>query len=364
MYFCSLIMDFTTNLLGWFKKNHRDLPWKNTKDPYKIWLSEIILQQTRVEQGYSYYLRFIDQYPTVEALAAAPLDEVLKLWQGLGYYSRARNLHVTAQTVVAHYNGQFPTSSSDLLSLKGIGEYTAAAIASFAFNEPVPALDGNGYRILTRVFGIYTPIDSNEGKKTLRALAQELVPQCYPANFNQALMDFGSLVCVPKSPKCTECPLHEGCSAFCAGKVAELPVKGRKPEIRTRYFHYFIVREKHHVYLHQRSDNDIWRGLYEFPLIETEMEISPEKITAQTAWKKVFSSGKVQIIHFSPLIKHQLTHQTLWTRFYLIKVGTIPQNLRQHYLRVPLKDFDRYSIPRLIDAFLEKNLENFDIISK
>jgi A/G-specific adenine glycosylase len=357
-------MDFTANLLGWFKKNHRDLPWKNTKDPYKIWLSEIILQQTRVEQGYSYYLRFIDQYPTVEALAAAPLDEVLKLWQGLGYYSRARNLHVTAQTVVAHHHGQFPRSSASLLSLKGIGEYTAAAIASFAFNEPVPALDGNGYRILTRVFGIYTPIDSAKGKQALRALAQELISRHYPADFNQALMDFGSLVCVPKNPKCIECPLNEGCSAFSAGKVAELPVKGRKPEIRTRYFHYFIVQEKHHVYLHQRSGNDIWKGLYEFPLIETGTDVAPEKITVQTAWKELFSGEKIRIINYSPLIKHQLTHQTLWTRFYLIKTDTIPQSLRQHYLRVPLKDFDRYSIPRLIDAFLEKNLENFGIISK
>jgi A/G-specific adenine glycosylase len=357
-------MDFTANLLGWFKKNHRDLPWKNTKDPYKIWLSEIILQQTRVEQGHSYYLRFVEQYPTVEALASAPLDDELKLWQGLGYYSRARNLHLTAQTVTTHHSGQFPASSSALLSLKGIGEYTAAAIASFAFGESAPALDGNGYRILTRVFGIYTPIDSNEGKKTLRKLAQELIPQRYPADFNQALMDFGSLVCVPKSPKCTDCPMNAGCYAFDAGKVAELPVKSRKPEIHTRYFHYFIVHEKHHVYLHQRSGSDIWKGLYEFPLIETEAEVSPEKITAQAAWKKLFSGEKVQIANVSPLIKHQLTHQTLWARFYLVKAATIPQNLRRHYLRVALSDFDRYSIPRLIDAFLEKNLENFSIISK
>ncbi|MDR3181160.1 MAG: A/G-specific adenine glycosylase [Prevotellaceae bacterium] len=357
-------MDFTATLLGWFKKNHRDLPWKNTKDPYKIWLSEIILQQTRVEQGYSYYLRFTGQYPTVEALAAAPLDEVLKLWQGLGYYSRARNLHITAQAVVAHHNGQFPTSVSGLLSLKGIGEYTAAAIASFAFDEPAPALDGNGYRILTRMFGIHTPIDSSEGKKTLRTLAQELISQRYPADFNQALMDFGSLVCVPKTPKCAECPLNEGCYAFRTKKVAELPVKSRKPEIRTRYFHYFIVQEKRHVYLHQRSKNDIWKGLYEFPLIETETEISPEKIPAQPDWKKLFSGGKVQIIRFSPLIKHQLTHQTLWARFYLVKMDTIPQTLLQHYLCVPLQDFERHSIPRLIDAFLEKNAENFGIIPK
>jgi A/G-specific adenine glycosylase len=357
-------MDFTANLLGWFKKNHRDLPWKDTKDPYKIWLSEIILQQTRVEQGHSYYLRFIDQYPTVEALAVAPLDEVLKLWQGLGYYSRARNLHITAQTVAHTYHGRFPTSSSELLSLKGIGEYTAAAIASFAFDEPAPALDGNGYRILTRVFGVHTPIDSNEGKKAVRKLAQELISQRYPADFNQALMDFGSLVCVPKAPKCAECPLQEGCYAYRSEKVAVLPVKSRKPEIRTRYFHYFIVHEKRHVYLHQRSDNDIWKGLYEFPLIETEVEVPPEKITAQPDWEKLFDGEKVRITDCSPLIKHQLTHQTLWTRFYLIEAGEIPQTLRQHYLRVPLKDFDRYSIPRLIDAFLEKNPEKFGFISK
>jgi A/G-specific adenine glycosylase len=357
-------MDFTANLLGWFKKNHRDLPWKNTKDPYKIWLSEIILQQTRVEQGYSYYLRFIDQYPTVETLAAAPLDEVLKLWQGLGYYSRARNLHATAQAVVAHHHGQFPTSAAGLLSLKGVGEYTAAAIASFAFGEPAPALDGNGYRILTRVFGIYTPIDSSKGKKALRTLAQELIPQRRPADFNQALMDFGSLVCVPKNPKCAECPLNEGCYASGAGKVAELPVKSRKPEVRTRYFHYFIVHEEHHVYLHQRSDSDIWKGLYEFPLIETISEISSESITAQPDWKKLFPGGDARIIRFSPLIKHQLTHQILWTRFYLVEAGTAAQNLRRHYLRVSLEDFGRYGIPRLIDAFLEKKSGRFGFISK
>jgi A/G-specific adenine glycosylase len=357
-------MDFTANLLGWFHKNRRNLPWKDTKDPYKIWLSEIILQQTRVEQGYSYYLRFISQYPTVEALAKASLDEVLKLWQGLGYYSRARNLHVTAQTVVQEHHGRFPTSSSSLLSLKGIGEYTAAAIASFAFGEPTPALDGNGYRILTRVFGVHTPIDSSEGKKTLRKLAQELIPQRYSADFNQALMDFGSLVCVPKSPKCADCPLQEGCYAYRSNKVAELPVKGRKPEIRARYFHYFIVREKQGVYLHQRSDNDIWKGLYEFPLIETDAEVPPGEITAQTAWKKLFPGGKVQIVRHSPLIKHQLTHQTLWTRFYLAEPGTIAHNLCRHYLLVPLADFDRYSIPRLIDAFLEKNAEKFGFVSK
>jgi A/G-specific adenine glycosylase len=300
----------------------------------------------------------------VEALAAAPLDEVLKLWQGLGYYSRARNLHITAQTVVHNHHGQFPASGSELLLLKGIGEYTAAAIASFAFDEPAPALDGNGYRILTRVFGIHTPIDSSEGKKTLRKLAKELISQRYPADFNQALMDFGSLVCVPKAPKCADCPLNEGCYAYRTGKAAELPVKGRKPEIRTRYFHYFIVREEQHVYLHQRSDNDIWKGLYEFPLIETDTEVPPEKITAQPGWEQLFDGEKAPISHYSPLIKHQLTHQTLWTRFYLINAGTIARNLRRHYLRVPLKDFDRYSIPRLIDAFLEKNSGKFGFISK
>jgi A/G-specific adenine glycosylase len=250
------------------------------------------------------------------------------------------------------------------VELKGVGDYTAAAIASFAFGEAVPALDGNGYRIFTRVFGIDTPIDSSAGKKALRELAQELIPLKRSADFNQALMDFGSLMCVPKSPKCAECPLHEGCYAYANDKVAELPVKGKKPEIRTRYFHYIIICKQNKVYLHQRTGNDIWKGLYEFPLIETKTAIPPEKITAQADWKKLFAEAKVKIIRHSPPVKHQLTHQTLWAHFYLVETPVIPKNLREHYLCVPLKEFDRYGIPRLIDAFLEKNSENFAFISK
>jgi A/G-specific adenine glycosylase len=356
------IMDFTENLLAWFKENYRDLPWKNTTDPYKIWLSEIILQQTRVAQGYTYYLRFVEKYPTVDKLAAAPLDEVLKLWQGLGYYSRARNLHHTAQTVMQRYGGRFPASHGALRELKGIGDYTAAAIASFAFGEPVPALDGNGYRIFARVFGIDAPIDSNAGKKALREAAQALIPPQCPADFNQALMDFGSMVCVPKNPNCTGCPLHEGCYAYAHKKVKLLPVKVRKADVRIRYFHYLIIRNRNKIYLHQRTDSDIWKGLYEFPLIETDTAIPPENITAQPAWQTLFSETPVQIIRHSPLVKHQLTHQTLWTRFYLIQLHEIPQYFKNQYFAVPLKDFDQYGIPRLIDAFLEKNGENFAVV--
>jgi A/G-specific adenine glycosylase len=293
----------------------------------------------------------------VKDLSAASLDEVLKLWQGLGYYSRARNLHHTAQMVVENYDGLFPASANGLRLLKGIGEYTAAAIASFAFGEVVPALDGNGFRILARVFGVSQPVDSNAGKKILRELAQELIPEKYPADFNQALMDFGSLVCTPGAPKCTECTLNEGCYAYSHKKIAALPVKSKKPAIRTRYFHYLIIRENSSVYLCQRSGNDIWKGLYEFPLIETSTNIPPEEITTQTTWKKLFTGVKVDITRYSTLVKHQLTHQTLWARFYFVKLSKIPESLHKYCLRVPVAEFDRYSIPRLIDAFLEKNDE-------
>jgi A/G-specific adenine glycosylase len=352
-------MDFTANLLRWYKENKRDLPWKRTKDPYKIWLSEIILQQTRVEQGYAYYLRFVEQYPTVEELAAAPQDEVLKLWQGLGYYSRARNLHHTAQVIVDKYNGLFPASSNSLRALEGIGEYTAAAIASFAFGEPAAALDGNGYRILTRVFGIELPVDSGAGKKALRELGARLIPKKYPGKFNQALMDFGSIVCVPKNPKCAECPLSDGCYAYAHGTVALLPVKSKKTEVRTRYFHYLIIHKGNRVYLHKRSGNDIWKGLYEFPLFETETDIQPERLPAQQAWKDLFGAADTHIVRHSALIKHQLSHQTLLTRFYAVEAKKIPDTIRKEYIAVPLETFDQYSIPRLIDAFLEKNAENF-----
>ena len=352
-------MDFTALLLHWFKHNQRDLPWKHTADPYKIWLSEIILQQTRVEQGYDYYLRFVKQYPTVKDLAAAPVDEVLKLWQGLGYYSRARNLHYTAQLVVSEFKGKFPANYEKLLRSKGVGEYTAAAIASFAYNEAVPALDGNGYRVLSRFFGVETPVDTTVGKKEIYALAEEVLPSTAPAHFNQALMDFGSMVCTPKNMQCANCPLSAACFAFNHDKVMLLPVKSKKVVVRSRYFHYFIVSDGHHTYLHKRTANDIWKGLYEFPLIETAIEMEVDDIVEQQEFQLLFGKYAPIMLGHSSIIKHQLTHQSLWTRFYALKINTMPEQLGEDFQKVSINQLERYSIPRLIDAFLEKKAEVF-----
>ena len=352
-------MDFSALLLHWFKDNQRNLPWKETADPYKIWLSEIILQQTRVEQGYDYYLRFVEQYPTVKALAAAPLDEVLKLWQGLGYYSRARNLHYTAQTIVNEFKGKFPTSYEKLLRLKGVGEYTAAAIASFAYNEAVPALDGNGYRVLSRFFGVETPIDTTIGKKEIYALAEEILPCKEAGRFNQALMDFGALVCTPKNVQCAHCPLSSACFAFNHNKVATLPVKSKKTAVRSRYFHYFIVSDGHYTYLHKRTGNDIWKALYEFPLIETNTSVEAAHVAEEQPFKLLFGKYSPVIVSHSSLIKHQLTHQSLWARFYAVKLNKMPERLSKDFYKIPITQLEQYSIPRLIDAFLEKNAERF-----
>jgi A/G-specific adenine glycosylase len=357
--FLQLNMNFTAFLLHWFKTHQRELPWKTTTDPYKIWLSEVILQQTRVEQGYDYYLRFVSQYPTVKDLAAAPLDEVLKLWQGLGYYSRARNLHYTAQLIVNEYQGKFPTSYSNLLNLKGVGEYTAAAIASFAYNEAVPAIDGNGYRVLSRFFGMETPIDTTAGKKEIYALAKEILPHKEAGRFNQALMDFGSLVCTPKNAQCIACPLSEGCFAFNHNKVTILPLKSKKVVVRSRYFHYFIVSDGHYTYLHKRMGDDIWKGLYEFPLIETDAPVEADYIVEQQSFKSIFENYEPMLLAHSPLIKHQLTHQSLWTRFYALKLNTMPEQLGCDFRKIPITHFEQYSIPRLIDIFLENKAGEF-----
>ena len=258
---------FTLSLLGWYAQNRRSLPWRDTKDPYAIWLSEIILQQTRVGQGMDYWRRFIEKWPTVELLAAATEDEVLRMWQGLGYYSRARNLHVAAHQIVSL--GHFPETYDQIRALKGVGDYTAAAIASFAFGCPKAAVDGNVYRVLSRVFGVDTPINSNEGKRMFASLAQSLLPSRQAADFNQALMDFGSIQCTPKTPRCSECPMQEFCVAHRENRVGELPVKLRKMKVRERRMTYFYVRCQGFTAIHQRSGRDIWQGLWE-PYLEED----------------------------------------------------------------------------------------------
>src|ERR1051325_11203457 len=271
-------MDFSAGIAAWYKANKRDLPWRNVRDPYLIWLSEIILQQTRVEQGLPYYFRFAEKYPTVHHLAKAKEAEVMKLWQGLGYYSRARNLHAAAKHIAFELNGKFPATFHEVLRLKGVGTYTAAAIASFAYGEAQAVVDGNVYRLLSRYFGIKAPIDSTKGKKQFLELASSLLDRKDPGTHNQAIMEFGARQCVPKNPSCGTCPLGNSCFARAKKKVNMLPVKEKKTKISERHFHYFLVRHRGYVWINHRSGKDIWKGLYDLPLIESAKAVRTEKI--------------------------------------------------------------------------------------
>ena len=330
-------MNFAATLLQWFKNNGRSLPWRETKDAYAIWLSEVILQQTRIAQGMSYWKRFMAQWPTVNDLAAAMEDEVLKAWQGLGYYSRARNLHTAAQQVVEL--GGFPQTFKELKTLKGVGDYTAAAIASIAFGEPVAVVDGNVYRVLSRYFGIDTPIDSTEGKKEFQALAQSLLPINEPADYNEAIMDFGATQCTPNSPHCSACPLCETCVAFREQRINELPVKSKKVKQRERHFTYLYIEYEGKIAVHQRGAGDIWQGLWEFPQAEqlTSSEDSAWENEAQLLQKRV---------------KHILTHQILLADIYLWRPKIRPQ-LPSEFIWIEKQDLENYALPRLIEILLK-----------
>lgn len=354
-------MIFTNlTLIGWYKQHGRDLPWRCNTDAYTIWLSEIILQQTRVVQGLNYFNNFKKAYPTVHNLAQAPLDEVLKLWQGLGYYTRARNLHATAQIISQKYNGVFPQTYDELRKLKGIGDYTAAAIASIAYKIPVAVVDGNVMRVLSRLFGIFTPIDTSKGKKEIATLAQTLVDKANPDIYNQAIMDFGAMVCTPKKAQCCNCPFSSQCYANLHNCVYELPVKSKKTKIRTRYFNYLIIRFNNWTYVHQRKDKDIWHSLYEFPLIESETEISVEELIDSKEWKALFSNNPTEIHYVSDTVKHQLSHQTLFCRFYHVKIKKQPASLVSNYNKIKFDDVENFSTPRLIENYMIKdNVRNF-----
>ena len=319
-------MKFSNTLVHWYLQNKRDLPWRNSVNPYPIWLSEIMLQQTRVAQGMPYFLRFTERFPTVFDLANADEQEVLKLWQGLGYYSRARNLHKTAQIVANEFNGKFPDTYIDLLKLKGIGEYTAAAIASFAYNENVPVVDGNVFRVLARYFDIETDIASSKAKKEFSSLAKELLPNGKANIFNQAIMEFGALQCVPKNPNCTVCVLNDSCLALKNNKVAQLPVKLKKTKVQQRFFNFLIFKdEKGNTLLHKRTQKGIWHNLYEFPLLET-VDNSNDLEIIQLIENSSFVENKIENIKLlNPMkIKHKLSHQHLSISFWEVTVkGTI-----------------------------------------
>ncbi|MBC6991362.1 A/G-specific adenine glycosylase [Hymenobacter sp. BT491] len=309
---------FAQALLEWYPRHRRDLPWRHTRDPYAIWLSEVILQQTRVKQGLPYYLDFVTTYPTVHDLAAAPEEEVLRHWQGLGYYSRARNMHHTAQQVVREYGGQFPNNYAELLKLRGVGQYTAAAIASFAFGEKVAVLDGNVFRVLSRVFGITADIAAPASRKEFQLLANQLIPAEAPDEFNQAVMEFGAIQCTPVNPDCLFCPLQRECYAFQHGMVNQLPVKTKAKASRTRYFHYLVLRHGDTVYMRRRGPKDIWHGLYDFALTETETpELSALEVldTLEALGGQVATNRAEEPVQ---ALRHVLSHQKVEARFHSI----------------------------------------------
>lgn len=341
---------FSRAIINWYDVNKRDLPWRHEKNAYSIWLSEIILQQTQVAQGLSYYLKFKVAYPTVRHLANASEDEVLKLWQGLGYYSRARNLLAAAKMIVDEYDGTFPDNYESIRQLKGIGDYTAAAISSFAFGLPHAVVDGNVYRLLSRVFGIYTPIDSTAGKKEFKQLANKLLNTKQPAQHNQAIMEFGSQYCKPTNPDCENCVLNKNCVAYKLKAVQELPVKEKKVKIRQRYFNYLVITDKKGDILIQRRDKkDIWQGLYEFNLVETSEEISTEKLINTNNFKSLCAGNPV-IKHVSGAYKHVLTHQHLNAKFCVVKTQGV---FKPTQARTNVNSLNLYAFPRLIEKFLD-----------
>jgi A/G-specific adenine glycosylase len=345
---------FSKKIIYWYHQNKRDLPWRNTKDAYLIWLSEIILQQTRVEQGMSYYLKFAKEFPTVKHLAKAENEKVMKLWQGLGYYSRARNLHTTAKIITGTYKGKFPNQYTDILLLKGIGEYTAAAIASFAFNKPHAVVDGNVYRVLSRVFGIETPIDSSQGKKEFYALANELLDKKNPATHNQAIMEFGAIQCKPVSPDCTICPLNTMCFAYAKKCISELPVKAKKTKVRNRYFNYIVLNYKTFTAINKRGEKDIWTNLYDFPLIETDKELKEELFLKSKEWKHFIETDKYTVKSISIGYKHILSHQKIYARFWEIECKEpFKKVLPKTCITIKRRDIDNYAVPRLIENYLE-----------
>lgn len=335
-------------LLPWYRVHHRPLPWRETSDPYRIWLSEVILQQTRVDQGLSYYLRFIGRWPSVAELAAADENEVLKEWQGLGYYSRARNLLAAARQVMEEFDGKFPDSHAALLRLKGVGDYTASAIASICFHRPEAVVDGNVYRVLARVFGINTPIDSTAGRKQFKELATELLDPKHPGDHNQAVMELGATVCTPKSPDCALCPLQKECIAVATGSISSLPVKQGKSKTRDRFFNYLHIAAGNAIYMRQRTGKDIWTGLYELPLLESGKKLGKRPLGALL--NTTLGPGWT-ILHKSEMDRHVLSHQVIHAIFWEVvppKTYAPPGD----WERIPLKKLDALAVPRLIERWL------------
>lgn len=355
MYFWPESMKIAKELIRWYAANKRDLPWRNTQDPYHIWLSEIILQQTRVEQGLPYYLRFIERFPRVEDLAQAEEQEVLRLWQGLGYYSRARNLHAAAKQIMSVYNSAFPGSYDELIRLKGVGEYTAAAISSFAFNEAKAVVDGNVFRFLARYFGIDTPINSTTGKKEFTELANSIIDPERPGVFNQAIMEFGALHCKPVNPYCDTCPFRLSCVALREGLTDQLPKKNKNTRIRNRYFTYFLIRNEEGMYFKKRTEKDIWQNMFDLPLIETEEKVPEEQLIGGAGWKELFGKNKIHIEKISAEVTHVLSHQRIYATFWHIATPSKWPVQAGKFLFIKDEELKYFALPRLIDSYLGKN---------
>lgn len=355
---------FSHNIIKWYHDNKRDLPWRNTDDPYIIWLSEVILQQTRVDQGMPYFHKFAEKFPSVKQFALATEDEILNLWQGLGYYSRARNMHQAAQQVLRDFDGQFPVDYHDLLRLKGIGEYTAAAVASFAGGQAKAVVDGNVYRVLSRYFNVDTPINTGRGKKEFQYLADEVMDSSQPGLFNQAIMEFGALQCKPRNPLCKTCVLRTQCLAYAAGTVDQLPKKQKAKPPRKRYFHYFLVQDGDRLLMHKRGDGDIWTNMYQLPLIEAMVDSSSDQIPLPGSYGldkqfEAFFGKTIPLTLLEGPVIHLLSHQQIHAYFWSIAAESIEHLvIKQNWNYVNTKDLNTLAKPKLIFSFLERTIIN------
>ncbi|MCL3778968.1 A/G-specific adenine glycosylase [Prolixibacteraceae bacterium JC049] len=344
-------MEFAQTILNWYNIYKRELPWRGESDPYKIWISEVILQQTRVDQGKSYYYKFVENFPKVSDLANADEDFVMKCWQGLGYYSRARNLQFSAKYITKELNGEFPNSYKKLLELKGVGPYVAAAVASIAFQEKVAAIDGNVYRVLGRIFGIDKAIDTSAGKKYYQQLGNELIKNSNAGDFNQAVMEFGALHCSPKQPKCESCPFSENCIALRDNKIEQLPVKSKKVKQRDRFFHYLLVNSNDEIMIGKRTGKDIWNSLYEFPLVETPQKMEPEAFLSSEYFPEKLKSCNLNWKGVQNMKPHILSHQRIHAQFYEFEIeGELP--VFGEYSVIKKKDIANFAFPRLIELYL------------
>lgn len=354
-------MDFTRRLLSWYDMNRRSLPWRGTGDIYRLWVSEVILQQTRVEQGLSYYYRFLDAFPDVYSLAAASEEQVLRLWQGLGYYSRARNMHEAARDIVSRHSGNFPGNSQDLKKLKGVGDYTAAAIASIMFNEAVPAIDGNVCRVLARVYTVPHPLHTTKATRTFTQLAGELIPHDRPGDFNQAMMDFGSLICKPNNPDCLNCFFNETCQAFQKNTVDQYPVRTKKLPVRDRFFTYLYIqppscRSNPVFFAHQRTSNDIWKHLFEFPLLESQKELAEQEVLAHEGFISLLSCHEAPVVRaLIRLRPHKLSHQRIHAQLFVLDAPECAlASLKDRFILTDLEHFEKMAKPKLVERFLHR----------